>query len=90
MIRFKFWEPVYYRNWTETAGKVLIHPGRFVGLAWDIGDPMTFKVLQCHEYPNKRSQILHRGVVVPRSLSTSGYNYDLQPKSDAYLPEVRT
>ena len=45
MIRFKFWEPLYYQNWTETAGKLLMHPGRFMGFAWSTGDPMTFKVL---------------------------------------------
>ena len=48
MIHFKFWELVYYRNWTEKDSKVLMHPRRFMGFAWDVGDPMTFKVLQCH------------------------------------------
>ena len=67
-----------------------MHPGRFVGFAWDVGDPTTFKVLQCREDTKKRVQILHRGVVVPRSLAASGYNYVLQPKSDAYLSEVKT
>ena len=33
MIQFKFCKPVYYRNWTQTAGKVLIYLGRFVGFA---------------------------------------------------------
>ena len=55
-----------------------------------MGDPTTFKVIQCHEYLKKRVQILLRGVIVPRYLATSGYNSSLQPKSDAYFPEVRT
>ena len=80
MILFKFWKPVYYRNWTKTASKVLMHPGRFVGFAWDVGNPMTFKVLQCHADPKKRAQILHRGAVVPCSLEVSGYNSDLAAK----------
>ena len=46
MIQLKFWEPVYYRNWTDRAGKVIMHPGMFVGFAWNIGDHMTFKLLQ--------------------------------------------
>ena len=46
MIRFKLWEPVYYRNCTNKAGNFIMHPGRFMGFAWNIGDPMTFKVLQ--------------------------------------------
>ena len=33
IIRFKFWYPLYYRNWSDKAGKVLMHHGRFVGFA---------------------------------------------------------
>ena len=46
MIWFKFWEPVFYRNWTDKSGRVLMHPGMFVGFDWGIDNPMTFKVLQ--------------------------------------------
>ena len=81
---------MYYRNCTDTVVKVGMHPRRFVGFAWHVGDPMTFKVIHCYEDPKKRVQILHRGVVIPRSLSESGYNSALQPNSDAYFPEVRT
>ena len=42
-----------------------MHPGRFLGFAWSIGDPMTFKVIQCNEDLRKRNIVLHRGVVVP-------------------------
>ena len=72
MIRFKFWEPVYYQNWTDKAGKVLMHPGRFVGFSCIIGDHMTLKVLQCNEYLRKRNIVLHRCVVVPRSPTATG------------------
>ena len=89
MIRFKLWEPVYYQNLTETASKVLMHPGRFMGFAWDVGDPMTFKVLQCHANPKRRAQVLHRGAVVPRALDAAGYNSALQQKSEHYFPIVR-
>ena len=86
MICFKFWEPVYYRNWTETAGKVLMHPGRFMGFAWATGDPMTFKVLQFNADPKFPNRVLRRGTVVPRAEESVGYNSALQPKSDAYFP----
>ena len=88
MIRFKLWEPAYYRNWTETAGKVLMHPGRFMGFSWETGDPMTFKVLQCHANPKIWSRVLHRSTVVPRALNYVGYTSALQPKS-AYFPVER-
>ena len=90
MIRFKFWELVYYQNWTDTESKVLMNPGRFMGFSWDIGDPMNFKVLQCHGDTKKRAHIMYRGAAVPCSLDASGYNSALQPKSDAYFPDVRS
>ena len=90
MIRFKFWDPVYFLNWTDKACKVLMHSRRFMGFAWNIGDPMTFKVLQCNTDLHKRNMVVHRGVVVPRNLAAMGYNYALVSKSDAYLPGVQS
>ena len=88
MIRFKFWEPVYYQNWTDKSGKVIMHPGRFVGFAWNVSNPMTFKVLQFNEDQYKRNIVVHRGVFVPRSLTEIWYNSALAHKSDAYLPDM--
>ena len=68
---------------------VLIHPGRFLGFAHNFVKPMTFMVLQCHEDPHRQNTILHRGVVVPRYPTATGYNYALHPKSDAYFPDVQ-
>ena len=89
MIQFKLWDPVYYRNWTDKAGKVLMHPGRFIGFAWIIGDPMTFRLLQCNDDMNKRHAVVHRGVAVPRSPKATGYNPVLAPKIDSYFPVVQ-
>ena len=89
MIRLKFWEPVYYRKCTDKASKVLIQPKRFVGLDWNIGDPMTFKVLHCDKDPHKRNVVFHRGVVVQCYLAVICYNSALAPKSDAYFPVVQ-
>ena len=50
---------------------------------------MTFKVLQCNEYPRKRNIVLHRGVLVPRSPTSTGYNSALTPNSGAYFPDVQ-
>ena len=89
MIRFKLWETVYYRNWTDKAGKVLMHPGMFVGFVCNVGDAMTFNVIQCNEDPRKYNIVLHRGVVVPRSPTEIGYNSALATNSDAYFPDVQ-
>ena len=89
MIQFKFWYPVYYRNWTDKAGKVLMHPGRFIGFAWIIGDPMTFRVLQCNDDMHKRHAVVHRSIAVPRSPTATGYNFVLAPKIDSYFTVVQ-
>ena len=72
MIIFKLWELVYYRKCTDKAGNVVMHPGMFIGFTWSIGDPMTFKVLQCNKYPHKRNIVVHRGVTVLRSPTATG------------------
>ena len=61
---------------------------RFVGFALNVGDPTTFKVLQCNEDPHNQNIVVHRGVVVQRSTKAIGYNYALTPKSENYLPDV--
>ena len=60
-----------------------------MGFAWYTGYPVTFKVLQCHAKPKRRSRVLHRGTIVPRALDAVGYNSALQPKNDAYFPVVK-
>ena len=73
----------------DRAGEVLMHPRRFVGFAWNIGDPMTFKVLQCNEDPHKRNDIFRRDFFFHRYLKVTGYNSALAPKSDAYFPVMQ-
>ena len=72
MIWLKFWETVYYRNWTDKSGKVLMHPRRFVEFAWNVGDPTTFKVIQCNGDPHKKNIVVHRGLVILRSPTAIG------------------
>ena len=69
MIWFKFWEPMYFWNWADKASKVFMNPGRSMGFEWNIGDPVTFKVLQCNKDLHKRNIVVHRGVVIPQSLT---------------------
>ena len=88
MIRFKFWETVYFQNLTDKSGEVLMHPGIFSGFAWNFINSMDFKVLQLNTNPYKRNMVVHRGVVIPRNLSAMVYNSALAPNSDAYFPEV--
>ena len=66
-----------------------MHTDRFMGFACNIGDSMTFQVLQCNEDPHKRKVVFHRGVIVLHYLTATGYNSALAPNSDAYLPVVQ-
>ena len=45
MICFKFLYPVFFQDWTDKSLKFLMHPGRFVGITWNVGNPITFKVI---------------------------------------------
>ena len=54
-----------------------------------MGNPVTFKVLQCHADPHQRAQVLHRDAVVLRALDAVYYNSALQPKSDHNFPVVK-
>ena len=63
-----------------------MHLMRFMVFTCNIGDMMTFTVLQCNTDPHKRNMVVHRGAVVPLTLSATGYNSSLAPKSDTYLP----
>ena len=65
-----------------------MHPRRFFGFDWNVGDPMTFKVILCNTDLHKHKMVLHRGVVVPRNLEAAGYNSALAPNSDTYFSEV--
>ena len=89
MIRSKFWEPVYYRTWMDKTCKVIMHPGRFMRFAWNIGDYITFKVPYCNKNLHKRNVFFHKSVVVPRYQTATGYSSALAPKSDAYFPVVQ-
>ena len=89
IILFNLWDPVYYRNWTDKSGKVLMHPGRSVGFPWNIVFPIIFKVIHCNEDLHKRNIVVHRGVVVSCSPTEIGYKSALAPKSDDYFPDVQ-
>ena len=80
MIRFKLWEPVYYRNWRDKYDEGLLKPMRLLCFSWNVGYTMHVKVFQCNNDKYKQNQVLHSGVVVPRILESTGYNSALAPK----------
>ena len=65
-----------------------MQPSRFVGFAYNIGDPITFKMLQCNIDPHKRNFEVHRDILVPCNSVAVGYNSAIGPKIDANFQEV--
>ena len=60
-----------------------------MSFACNIGNPVTFKLIQYNTNPHKHNMVVHRGVAVPCNLGATGYNSSLAPNSDAYFPEVQ-
>ena len=60
-----------------------------MGFACSIGEPMTYKVIQCNTDPLKRNMVVHRGGIILHTLSSTEYNSLLVPKIGAYLTEVQ-
>ena len=67
MICFKFWEPVYFINWIDKSGKVLINLGSFFRFSWNVDDPMNFKVIHYNTDLRNRNMVVHRCVIVLRN-----------------------
>ena len=65
-----------------------MYPRRFFGFAWNVGDPMNFKVIQCNNDPYKHNYVVHRGLFVPLNSAVIAYNYAPAPKGDSYIREV--
>ena len=66
-----------------------MHTLSSVGFAWNVGNPMYFKVLQCNTDSHNLNMVVQRGVAVPCNWSETGYNSALDPKSDTYFPDVQ-
>ena len=79
---------MYFINWIDKSGKVLINLGSFFRFSWNVDDPMNFKVIHYNNDLHNRNMVVHRGVIITRNLEVTGYRSDLGPKSDASLPEV--
>ena len=45
VLRFAFYEPLWYREFNAKADEVKLFPGRFLGISWNVGDTLCFKVL---------------------------------------------
>jgi hypothetical protein len=65
VFRHAFFAPVWYREFNAKAGEIKMLKGRFMGIAWNVGDSLCMKILTVPDNPKKRGQILNKGVVCP-------------------------
>ena len=82
LLQFQFWEPVYYAKYdAKFPADSTEMLGRFVGIAENVGNAMTFKVL------TSEGKIIHRSVV--RSAAGEGAFINIRADSDAAKSVVR-
>jgi hypothetical protein len=63
MFRFAFWEPVWYYEPTAKFPQPNFLPGRFVGIAWDHGDALTYQIWTTPNNDWNKGRLLIRNVV---------------------------
>ena len=69
IFRFHFWEEIEYFNPTTKQPEHGWLPGRFLGIAWDVGDHLTYFIET--DKPKGRNVILARSTIRPRQPTSS-------------------
>jgi hypothetical protein len=86
MFRFSFWQAIYY--YEPTASK---YPnpnfllGRFVGIAWNHGDALTYRIWTCPDGNWEKGVELIRNIVRPRKETSAEPYSDEVPYGDLTL-----
>jgi len=85
MFRFRFYEPVWYRDTPNVTFKQQSWvKGRFLGIAWTTGDAMTYMVVPDGE--NVYHRKVARSVVLPRSPGENAPKEKHRLPSDYFFP----
>ena len=88
IFRHAFFAPVWYREFNAKAGEIKMLKGRFMGIAWNVGDSLCMKILTVPDNPKKRGKILNRGVVCPRTPGVPFHEQMLRYPKDKFFPRV--
>ena len=67
MFRYHFWETVYYFEPNAPFPRPNLLPARWLGIAWDTGDVMTFHILT-EPKDGRLARVLTRSVIRPRQV----------------------
>ena len=63
IFRHVFYAPLWYREWCSYAGEVRMFKRPYFGFAWNVGDSLSYKILDMHDNPKKHCKVLHRSVI---------------------------
>ena len=66
VFRFAFWQPVWYFESNAKFPEPPFKPARFIGIAWDHGDPFTYHVWTEVDGSWKQGRDLVRNILKPR------------------------
>jgi hypothetical protein len=84
MFRFHFWETVWYFERTAKYPKSNFLPGRFVGITWQHGNALTYKIWTTPNGDWHKSCELIRNVVKSRSKTENEPRADYDEASLAW------
>ena len=79
VFRFHFWQPVEYFNHDIKQPGDGWMPGRFLGIAWDSGDDMTY-FIETESHGKGRPSVLTRSTVRPRD--PGGQVFPINPSGE--------
>jgi len=87
VFRFKFYEPVWFLHGPSQLKTREWMKGRFLGIAWNTGDQMCYRVVEDKKGSN---QIFHRSIVVQRFDNESAPQKHNRKPSDFYFPTPKS
>ena len=86
-IRFKWWDRVWYYEHDQKWPARRMLPGRFVGIARNSGDEITYNILTQPETSDMtRPSVIVRSVVTPRRPNEKAHGEQKRLRSDFYFP----
>ena len=66
VFRFHFWEPIWFYNPQIKTPRNRMQKGRFLGVAWNAGDELTYYIETEKSRDHERGEVLIRSVIITR------------------------
>lgn len=85
MFRYHFWQPIHYYEPNAPFPEPNLLPGRWLGIAWDTGDRLTYRI-KTEGRDRRNDQVITRSVIRPRfeDQEAERWDEDDMPKFSMY------